>query len=321
MEPTGGMLGSDPLSLIVTAYLVMAIVMAVLWAVQCRMRNAAIGDAGWCAGLIVVVWWYATQAPSSIERIFLTVMLVTLYAGRLGLYILFNLINRKPEDSRYRRLREEWGDTEPSKMFAYFQLQALAVAAFSLPFLVVLLNPRPLTSVVEAAGLLIWGVVVGGEAKADRQLAGFRADPSNQGRVCREGLWNYSRHPNYFSEWLHWGSYVVMTFGAPGWVLTWIGPIGRGVALLKVTGIPRAEEQALVSRGEEYTAYQATTHAFFTWFPRARPDTSPRSSHSRLKIRMKPASNLFNRTLPVRIHLQERLPPNAIVQPVQWAAL
>ena len=272
------MLGSDPISLLVAGYLIMAVVMALLWAVQPRTRNAAIGDVGWCAGLIVVVWWYATQAPSSIERIFLTVMLVTLYAGRLGLYILFNRVKGKPENVRYRRLREEWGVTESSKMFAYFQLQALALVAFSLPFMVLLWNSQTPTAGVELVGLLIWGVAVAGEAAADRQLARFRADPSNQGRVCREGLWNYSRHPNYFFEWLHWCSYyVAMTWGAPGWVLTWIGPIGMGVALLKVTGIPRAEEWAVVSRGEEYTAYQATTHAFFPWFPRARPDTSPRS--------------------------------------------
>lgn len=149
------MLGSDPLPLIVGAYLVMAIVMTVLWAVQRRTRNAAIGDVGWCAGLIAVVWWYATQAPSGIERSLLTVMLVTLYAGRLGLYILFNRINRKPEDARYRRLREEWGETEPSKMFAYFQLQALALVAFSLPFMVLLWNPQTPTAGVELVGLLI----------------------------------------------------------------------------------------------------------------------------------------------------------------------
>ena len=271
------MLGSDSFSLVVAAYLVMSVVMALLWAVQRRTRNAAIGDVGWCAGLVVVVWWYATQAPGSIERILLTVMLVTLYAGRLGLYILFNRVKGKPEDARYRRLREEWGKTEPSKMFAYFQLQALAVAAFSLSFFVLLWSPRPPTAVVELVGLLIWSVAVAGEAAADQQLARFRADPRNQSRVCREGLWNYSRHPNYFFEWLHWCSYVVMTWGAPGWVLTWIGPIVMGVALLKVTGIPRAEEQALFSRGEAYKAYQATTNAFFPWFPRAMPDTSSRS--------------------------------------------
>ena len=107
MEPAGALLGSDPFSLVVTAYLLMAVVMALLWAVQRRTRNAAIGDVGWCLGLIVVVLGYATQAPSGIERKLMTVILVTLYAGRLGLYIFFNRVKGKPEDARYRRLREE----------------------------------------------------------------------------------------------------------------------------------------------------------------------------------------------------------------------
>ncbi|MDH4301623.1 MAG: DUF1295 domain-containing protein [Nitrospira sp.] len=274
MEPENGMFASDPLPLVLAAYLFMTVVMGMLWVVQKKIRNAAIGDVGWCVGLILTVLWYATQASGSFERIFLPVMLVTLYAGRLGLYILFNRVIGKEEDARYRRLRQEWGESESAKMLAYFLLQALAVAAFSLPFLVLMWNPRPPSALVELIGLLIWGVAVAGEARADRQLAYFRVDPRNRGRVCREGLWNYSRHPNYFFEWLHWCSYVVMTLGAPGWVFTWIGPIGMGLALFKISGIPRAEVQALSNRGAEYEAYQATTNAFFPWFPRPKLDSS-----------------------------------------------
>ncbi|MDH4084602.1 MAG: DUF1295 domain-containing protein [Nitrospira sp.] len=274
MEPENGMFASDPLPLVLVAYLFMTVVMGMLWVVQKKIRNAAIGDVGWCCGLILTVLWYATQASGSFERIFLPVMLVTLYAGRLGLHILFTRIIGKEEDARYQRLRREWGESESAKMLAYFLLQALAIAAFSLPFLVLMWNPRPPSALVELIGLMIWGVAISGEARADRQLASFRADPRNQGRVCREGLWNYSRHPNYFFEWLHWCSYVVMTLGAPGWIFTWIGPIGMGLALFKISGIPRAEAQALSSRGEEYTAYQATTNAFFPWFPRPKLDSS-----------------------------------------------
>ena len=274
MEPENGIFASDPLPLVLAAYLFMTVVMGMLWVVQKKIRNAAIGDVGWCVGLILTVLWYATQASGSFERIFLPVMLVTLYAGRLGLYILFNRVIGKEEDARYQRLRQEWGESESAKMLAYFLLQALAVAAFSLPFLVLMWNPRPPSALVELIGLLIWGVAVAGEARADRQLAYFRVDPRNRGRVCREGLWNYSRHPNYFFEWLHWCSYVVMTLGAPGWVFTWIGPIGMGLALFKISGIPRAEVQALSNRGAEYEAYQATTNAFFPWFPRPKLDSS-----------------------------------------------
>jgi steroid 5-alpha reductase family enzyme len=268
MGSESGMIESDPMALVMAAYLVMAVVMAGLWALQRRERNASIAEVGWCLGLMVVVLWYTTQIDSGIERTILTAMLVVFYAGRLGRHILFNRVIGKPEDARYRRLREQWGASESVKMFVYFQLQALAVAAFSLPFLVLLWNPRPPSALVELVGLLIWGVAISGEARADRQLAQFRADPRNDGRVCQDGLWRYSRHPNYFFEWLHWWSYVVMTMGAPGWVFTWIGPIGMGWALLKVTGIPPAEAQALASRGEEYRHYQQTTNAFFPWFPK-----------------------------------------------------
>jgi steroid 5-alpha reductase family enzyme len=274
MGPENETLLSDPLPLVLVAYLVMTVIMGLLWVVQRRTKNAAIGDVGWCVGLIVTVLWYATQASGSSERVFLTVMLVTLYAGRLALHILFNRVLGKEEDARYRRLRKEWAESESAKMLSYFLLQALAVAALSLPFLVLMWNPRPPSALVELIGLTIWGVAVAGEARADRQLAHFRADPRNEGRVCREGFWKYSRHPNYFFEWLHWCSYVVMTLGAPGWIFTWIGPIGMGLALLKITGIPRAEQQALSSRGEEYKAYQATTNAFFPWFPRPKPESA-----------------------------------------------
>ena len=264
-------MGPDPLSLIVTAYLGMVAVMAGLWVLQLWVRNASIADVGWCIGLIAVVLGYATQAIGEIERKVVVAMLVVLYAGRLGFYILLNRVIGKQEDPRYRRLREQWGSSERLKMFGYFQLQALAVAGFSLPFLVLIQNPRPPFALNELAGLLIWMVAVIGEAIADRQLARFRAQSWNRDRVCREGLWYYSRHPNYFFEWLHWWAYVVMAIGTPGWMLTWIGPVAMGWALVKVTGIPLAEAQALASRGEEYRIYQQTTSALVPWWPKRKP--------------------------------------------------
>jgi steroid 5-alpha reductase family enzyme len=264
------MMGADPLSLVLTGYLAMVVVMAGLWVFQLRVRNASIADVGWCLGLIAVVLSYAMQATGEVERKILVAILVMLYAGRLGFYILLNRVIGKQEDARYRRLREQWGASEQLKMFGYFQLQAVAVAAFSLPFLVLIQNPRPPFALIELVGLLIWIAAVSAEALADRQLARFRAKPWNHDRVCREGLWYFSRHPNYFFEWLHWWAYVVMAIGTPGWLLTWIGPVTMGWALLKVTGIPLAEAQALTSRGEDYRKYQLTTNAFVPWFPRPR---------------------------------------------------
>jgi steroid 5-alpha reductase family enzyme len=214
------MMGSDPLSLVLTAYLALAVVMMGLWVLQLRVRNASIADVGWCAGLIAVVLWYATQSTGETEQKMVVAALAVLYAGRLGFYLLLKRVIGKTEDARYRRLREQWGSSESVKMFGYFQLQALAVAAFSLPFLVLIQNPGSPFALIELVGLLIWIVAVSGEAMADWQLTQFRSKPWNRDRVCRDGLWRYSRHPNYFFEWLHWWAYVVMGVGTPGWLLT-----------------------------------------------------------------------------------------------------
>jgi steroid 5-alpha reductase family enzyme len=261
------MTGSDPLTLVATGYLAMAVLMAGLWALQLRVRNAAIADAGWCLGLGLVVCWYAWAAHGDTERRWLVAIMGSIYAFRLGFYILVNRVLGKAEDARYRRLRQEWGKRQEFRMLLYFQLQAAAVALFSLPFLALMQNPRPTFSLWELAGALVWLVAVTGEAVADRQLAQFRAKSWNRDRVCREGLWRYSRHPNYFFEWLHWWAYVVMGVGVPNWGVTLLGPLVMGWALLKVTGIPPNEEQAVASRGEEYRVYQRTTSAFFPWFP------------------------------------------------------
>lgn len=270
MDAESGGIESNPLPLVLEGYIAMMVVMGILWFVQRRTRNASLAEVGFCLGLISVVIGYAAQTISGIERTALAIMLVVLYAGRLGHYLLVDrVIGKEEEDPRYQRLRKTWGKSEAVNMFLYFQLQAVAIATFSLPFLVVLLNPRPPTSVVELAGLLIWGIGVAGQARADRQLAQFRADPRNEGLVCREGLWRYSRHHNYFFEWLHWWSYVVMTLGASGWAFTLIAPILMGWMLLKVTGIPPNETQALASLGDDYRAYQRTTNAFIPGAPKA----------------------------------------------------
>ena len=261
---------TDPLSLLVTGWATSAALMAMLWFVDRRLRNAAIADVGWCYGLALVVLWYAVSVSGEPARRWLVAVMVFFYACRLGTHVLVDRIWKKPEDGRYRALRLRWGDQESPRMFWYFQLQAAAIAFFSLPPFVVMQNPHPPFHFWDLAGVLLWIVAVTGEAIADRQLAAFRAKPWNKDRVCRVGLWRYSRHPNYFFEWLHWWSYVLMALAIPmgTWVVTLVGPIAMGVALLKVTGIPWTEAQSLATRGEEYAVYRRTTNAFIPWFPR-----------------------------------------------------
>jgi steroid 5-alpha reductase family enzyme len=263
-------MAADPLVLVLQIYLAMTAVMVVLWMLDRHVRNASLADVGFCFGLIAAVLWYAGSAAGDGARKAVVVLLAAVYAGRLGIYILIDRILTKQEDARYQHLREIWGASATRKMFGYFHLQAVAVAVFTLPFVVVMQNPHPPFALNELIGLTVWIVAVVGEAVADRQLARFREKPWNRDRVYREGLWRYSRHPNYFFEWLHWWAYVVMAFEAPGWPLTLLGPVGMGWALVKVTGIPPAERQAVSHRSGEYRDYQETTSAFIPWFPRSR---------------------------------------------------
>ncbi|BCA55215.1 conserved membrane protein of unknown function [Nitrospira sp. KM1] len=264
------MTATDPLASSVVVYVAMVVIMSALWLIQRTVqRNASLADLGWCLGLIVSVCWHAASVPGDIERKVLIVSLVTFYAGRLGYFILVHRIMGKQEDARYAALRRQWGPYERLLVFGYFQMQAVAVAVFSLPCLVAMQNPRPPFGLWELGGFLVGIIAVGGEALADYQLTRFRSRPDAKGHVCRDGFWMYSRHPNYFFEWLYWWSYVVMAAGSPGWPLTWIGPVVMGLALIKWTGIPWAEAQALKSRGRHYRDYQRTTNAFFPWFPKS----------------------------------------------------
>jgi steroid 5-alpha reductase family enzyme len=120
------------------------------------------------------------------------------------------------------------------------------------------------------AAVATWLVAVGGEWLADRQLAAFRADPGNRGRTCRAGLWAWSRHPNYFFEWLHWFAYLWLAIGSRLWWLALTGPVVMLLFLYRVSGIPWTEAQSLRSRGEDYARYQREVSAFFPRPPRRR---------------------------------------------------
>lgn len=242
-----------------------AVVMAGGWQWQRRRNNAGIVDVLWsaCVGgsalLLAAIGDGAWQARAVLA------VLGGLWGARLALH-LWHRVRSEPEDGRYRHLRAHWQGHQ-GKFFLFFMAQALLVVLFALPFAAAARSPQHTAWPWLAAALAIWIASVAGEALADRQLARFRADPANRGRTCRTGLWRYSRHPNYFFEWLHWFAYIALAVGSPWAWLAWSGPVVMYVFLRFISGIPYTEAQALRTRGEDYRAYQRSTPMLFPWFP------------------------------------------------------
>lgn len=253
---------------ILMGYALVVLLLIALFVVQRRTGNAAIADAGWTGGMILLTAWFAYWAAPHTWRTLVVAGLAVGWALRLTHHILFYRVFGRPEDGRYAAMRAFWGEKAQFKLFWFFQGQAAVALVFSVPIWIALLAPRATLQGWDFAGLLVWLLAVGGESLADHQLEQFRHQPANKGRTCRQGLWRYSRHPNYFFEWLHWWAYVCFAVGHSYWWLTLAAPALMLVFLFKVTGIPYTENQALKSRGDDYRQYQATTPVFFPWFPK-----------------------------------------------------
>ena len=253
-----------PFEPLLAVFAVSVVAMTATWELQRRTHNAGYVDVVWAALMGgAAIFYSAVGAGSNAPRL-LVAMLGGIWGFRLSLHLLSRVLH-EAEDGRYRFLREHWGGSQ-LKFFGFFMLQAVMTAVFSLPFLVAASNPISNLGLCALAAVVIWVFSLAGESIADSQLARFRANPCNKGKTCRAGLWRYSRHPNYFFEWLHWFSYVLLSIGSPWWWLSLAGPVLVGVSLMWVSGIPFTEAQSLRSRGEDYRRYQRETSVFFPWF-------------------------------------------------------
>ncbi len=244
---------------------VAAVAMTLGWLWQRRRANAGIVDVIWAGCLAAAAAFAGAAGAGAVLPRALAATLGGLWGARLAWH-LWRRVSREAEDGRYRYLRSHWRGSQV-RFCGFFQLQALLVMLFSLPFLAVAQNASPRFTAATALGLTFWVVSVAGEAIADAQLARFRASPANRGLTCRAGLWRYSRHPNYFFEWLHWLTYVALAVGSQLAAISAVGPVVMYVFLRWVSGIPFTEAQALRTRGEDYRQYQQETPMFFPWFP------------------------------------------------------
>ncbi len=253
------------LILAVTAAL--GIAMAFAWQIQRRS-----GNAGW----VDVIWTFALGGAGVVYAIFplhgaptarqwLVAAISAIWSIRLGLHIATRTAHGV-EDSRYAQFRIDWGAGFERRMFWFLQIQAIAAAFLALSMLVAARNPRSL-SLLDAPALAVVLAAIVGEALADHQLRRFRAGTAQRGKVCDVGLWAWSRHPNYFFEWLGWCFYplfAIAPLGGYNWGWFAISaPAFMYWLLVHVSGIPPLEQQMARSRGEAFRAYQTRVSAFF----------------------------------------------------------
>jgi steroid 5-alpha reductase family enzyme len=233
------------------------------------LDNFGIVDIAWSYSFAALAGWYSLRGAGWPERRALVAAMATLWSLRLGTHLLVRIARKHPEeDGRYRQLRQDWGAAFPIKMAAFFQLQAASVVLLGVPFLAAAANPQSTLAPIEWAGALLWLFAISGEALSDAQLAAFRRQPTHAGRVCDVGLWRYSRHPNYFFEWLIWVAFFLFGCASPGGWAGILSPACILFLLLRVTGIPATEEQSIRSKGEAYRRYQERTSAFVPLPPR-----------------------------------------------------
>lgn len=237
------------------------------YAVSLRIKLFALVDLVWTGGLgLAGIAYYLTQAPDTVRSLVILGILA-LWSGRLSLHIFKDRVISGKEDPRYAALALHWGDQAKRNFIFVFFAQVPLILLFLFPASLAMRQPVDAWRWLDSLAVLIAVIALIGEYLSDHQLSRFRADPDNKGKVCRVGFWRFSRHPNYFFEWLHWFAYVAFALGSSNWWLTLIGPVMMYVFLRYITGIPFAERSSLKSRGEAYRDYQQTTNAFFPWIP------------------------------------------------------
>ena len=244
--------------------------MAVAWSMQRRTRKAGWADVFWTFGTgaagVVLALVPLPGHPGPDGRQVLVAALAGLWSLRLGSHIATRTIHG-PDDPRYAKLNTAWGADAPRKMFWFLQVQALTIIPLAITIFAAARNPRPSLDLRDFVGACFLVVAIIGEGLADRQLKTFGRAPQNKGRVCDIGLWRWSRHPNYFFEWIGWLAYPVIAVdlsGAYPWGWAALsGPLLIYVLLVHVSGIPPLEEYMLHSRGDAFRVYQKRTSAFF----------------------------------------------------------
>ena len=272
----------DTLLIYVLNFTAVALMMLVGWLISLRRRNVTVVDSLWGIGFVLIAWITFIFADGYTGRALVLALLTTIWGGRLSIYLAWRNKDKK-EDPRYGTWRQKYGDRFwIVSLFNVFLIQALFlwVIALAMQYGQMAAAPDRLTW-LDYLGVTMWLTGFVFEAVGDWQLTRFKADPANKDKVMDQGLWAYTRHPNYFGEALLWWGIFLIALSTPGSFWTIISPVVITLTLVKMTGIALTEK-VILEKKPIYSGYMARTSAFFPWFPkRGENECHDRSCRSR----------------------------------------
>lgn len=260
------------------ALLILVMAMAAAAVLAERTRRSGFIDGIWALATGAATLTLILTLPGPVERPLVVAALVAVWAVRLGRHLVTRTLKGGgADDPRYAALRKQWGDSAPRQLFLFLQMQAVAGWLLALAAGAAAARPGPLDW-QDGLGLGLVIVALLGEWQADRTLSAFRHQ--RPGEICDRGLWGWSRHPNYFFEWLFWLGIAVVGLDGLHWRsgLSLVAPLSIYWLLVHVSGIPPLERHMLESRGEAFRAYQRRVSPFFPRPPRSGHDESQRDS-------------------------------------------
>lgn len=246
--------------LFILAYFIVFFIIAVI------KKNNSVVDIGWGLGFVLTSYFVLFSTGNFHFRSVIVTLLVTLWGLRLS-YHIFKRNKGKPEDFRYAKWREDWNYFYFRSFFQIFVLQGILL--FLIVSSVININSSQALSftIFDTIGIIIWIIGFTFEALGDKQLKDYINKPDSQkdGHIMKEGLWKYTRHPNYFGEATMWWGIFIISLSIPGSWIFIISPITITYLLLFVSGVPLLEKR--YADDPEFQEYAKKTNKFFPWFP------------------------------------------------------
>jgi steroid 5-alpha reductase family enzyme len=242
--------------------------MTLLWIISVFIKNVSIVDLFWGLGFVMTASFYFLKTGGFETRKTILLILVAIWGFRLSAYLAWRNIG-KGEDFRYRQFRMKYGEKRYwwISFFQTFLLQGILMWLISLPLLGAQYYEQNSTmGILDGIGIFLWITGFFFESAGDLQLASFKADSANKGKVMDKGLWKYTRHPNYFGDAAVWWGYGFLCL-AGGSYLPVIGSVLMTALIIKVSGVALLEK-SLNEQKPGYKEYVEKTSAFLPWFPK-----------------------------------------------------